>query len=270
LSFESVKLGRFIVSIEHPHLDNNDLAFADAPKAVTAIQNHYTGLLQGASNAGFASALTSLMSSGISKRATTSIRVKTDQVKTYTLENSVQRFIEAMNLGETRKWVENAIDQGRDIYLVVGFHTVSNACIIQGSLQRREAGGQIKLPIGLSLAAIGPVVPLENIIDPYVAGNYQVSEGGHIGFLAPGEQICALQYLKVCHRWLSSCNIDNTFLSKALHWKTYYQYRGDEEEENIVEVEAIELEELVGNCDREVASEGDILLLSLSSSGRSL
>ena len=169
LPLESVKLGRFIVSIEHPHLDYHDPAFADAPKAVTAIRNHYTGLLQGASNTGFASALNSLLSSGMSKRAETSIRIETDQVKTYTLENSGQRFIEAMNQEETRKWVENAIDQDRDIYLVVGFHTLLNARIIQRSLQGREAAGQFKLSISLSLAAIGAVVPLGNIIDPYIA-----------------------------------------------------------------------------------------------------
>jgi len=208
------------------------------------------------------------MSTGITKRAKTSIRIETDQVKTYTLENSGERFIEAMNLEESRKWVEDKIDMDKDIYLVVGFHTVLNARIVQRSLQGREAGGQINLPIGLSLAAIGAFMPLGNIMDPHLAGNYQLSQSGNIEFLAPGEQICALQYLKVRHRWLSSRNVDKEFLSKAPRWKSYYEYRGDEEEEeNIIEVETAELGEADDNWDRDVES-GEILLFSSSGSGR--
>jgi hypothetical protein len=89
-------------------------------------------------------------------------------------------------------------------------------------------------------------------------------------FPSPEEQICALQYFKVHHRWFWSRNVDDAFLSKAPRWETYYQYRGDEDEENVIEVERVELDIPVGNWDREVAPEGDILLLSSSSSGRSL
>ena len=105
---------------------------------------------------------------GISKRAKTGIRITTTQVDTYALANSGQWFTEAMSLEVTRKWVEKAIDQGDDIYLIAGFHTASNARIVQESLLGREVAGQIKLPVGLTLAAIGAVAPLGNIVDPSV------------------------------------------------------------------------------------------------------
>jgi hypothetical protein len=70
------------------------------------------------------------MSSGFSRRANIKARIATDQVKTYILGNSGRWFEEAMSPEVTRKWVERAIDQGDDIYIIVGFHAVSNARII--------------------------------------------------------------------------------------------------------------------------------------------
>jgi hypothetical protein len=143
-----------------------------------------------------------------------------------------------------RKWVEKIVNQGDDIYVIVGFHTVSNARIVQESVLGREVAGQIKSSLGLILAAISAVAPLGNIVDPHVNGHHQVIEGGQIQFVAPGEQICALQYRKVCHRWLSSRRIDKAFLSKNPRWVSYERYRDDEEgEEDIIEAETMELEE---------------------------
>lgn len=264
LPFESIKLGRFTVSIKQPHQEYHDPSCASAPEAIIALRNDYGGLHHSALNTGFTTALTSLLSSGISKRAKTSIRIATDQVKTYTLGNSGKWFTEAMSLEETRKWVERAIDQDDDIYLVIGFHTITNARIVQESIQGREVGGQINLPIGLSLATVGAIAPLGNIVDPRVAGHRQLTEGGHIEFMAPGEQICALQYRKVCHRWLSSRNVDRVFLSKGSRWVTYDRCRDDEEGvDDIIEVETVELQEPEGNWERDVASGGEVLLLLL-------
>jgi hypothetical protein len=264
LPFESIKLGRFTASIKQPHQEYHDPPCANAPEAIIALRNDYDGLHHSAHNTGFTTAITSLLSSGISRRAKTSIRIATDQVKTYTLGNSRKWFVEAMGLEETRKWVERAIDQGDDIYLVVGFHTISNARIVQESVQGREVGGQINLPIGLSLATIGAIAPLGNIVDPRVAGHRQLSEAGYIEFVAPGEQIFALQYRKVCHRWLSSRNVDGAFLSKGSRWAAYDRCRDDEEGvDDIIEVETEELQELEGNYERDVTSGGEILLLLL-------
>jgi len=262
LPVESVKLGRFTTSIDNPHQEYHDPPCANAPETIISSREDYGGSHQDAVSAGFKSTLTSFMSSGISKRAKTGIRITTTQVNTYALANSGQWFTEAMSLEVTRKWVEKAIDQGDDIYLIVGFHTVSNARIVQESLLGREVAGQIKLPVGLTLAAIGAVAPLGNIVDPSVTGHHQAIEGGQIQFVAPGEQVCALQYRKVCHRWHSSRKIDKAFLSKNSRWQAYDRSRDDlEEEEDIIEVETMELEEPEADWERDLAPGGEILLL---------
>ena len=80
------------------------------------------------------------------------------------LGNSGRWFEEAMGLEVTRKWVERAIDQGDEIYIIVGFHTLSNARIIQESVLGRQTGVQVSLPVGLSITAVGVIMPLAKLI----------------------------------------------------------------------------------------------------------
>ncbi|KAI9779880.1 MAG: hypothetical protein M1816_003327 [Peltula sp. TS41687] len=187
------------------------------------------------------------MSSGFSKRTKTKIKIATSQ-----------------------EVVERAIDQGDDIYVIVGFHTVADARIILQSELGREAAGQFALPVGLSLTAIGAIAPLGNIVDPSLAGQHQVIQGEEVQFVATGEQVCALQYRKVCHRWLSSRKIDEASLSKAPRWTAYDRCRDDEEgEDDIIEVEAVELQKPGGDWEEVEASAGEILLLPSYDSSRS-
>jgi hypothetical protein len=264
LPLESAKLGRFIVSIEHPHQEYHDPACPDAPEGLVSVRDDYHGSSQENAGNKFALALTSLMSAGFSNRAKTNVKIAADQVKTYTLANSTRWFMEAMSLEDTRKWVERAIYQDDDVYLIVGFHTVFNARIIQESVRGRETAGEISLPVGLSLAAVGVIAPFGNIVDPKISGSHQAAEGGRVQFVAPGEQVCAFQYRKICYRWFSSRNVDNAVLSKWPRWTTYDRSRDRDEEggrDDSIEVELVELQADGGDWDREEASTGEILLL---------
>ncbi|EEQ31388.1 hypothetical protein McanMca71_004500 [Microsporum canis] len=261
LPLESLKLGRFTISISYPHQDYHDPPCAGVRETIVSSREDFSGSKIGDSRAGFKSTLVSFMSSGISKRLNTEIRITAEQVTTYMLGNSAQWFAEAMSLELTRKWVEMAIDQGDDIYVIVGFHTVSNACISEESVQGKAVSGQIKIPLGLNFAAIGSVLPFANIADPRVAGHHQVIEGRQAQYAVPGEQVCALQFRKVRYRWLSS-KANKAFLSKNPRWVCYERSRDEEEgEEDMIEVEMTELDEPDTDWDRGVSSEGDVLLL---------
>jgi hypothetical protein len=66
-------------------------------------------VLCGENNTGFASKLTSLMSSGFSKRTKTRIRIETDEVNPSILDNSEVWFQEATSLDTTREWIEGVV-----------------------------------------------------------------------------------------------------------------------------------------------------------------
>lgn len=264
---DSVKLGRFITNIEHPHQNYHDPPSANQPGVLVSLRDSYTGEHHTASKSSFGSTLTSLISAGFSNRAKTKIRIATEQVKTYSLDNSDFWFEEATRLEATRTWIERAIDRGHDIYMIVGFHTVTNASISQDSIDGKNAAAQINVPASLSLAAAGVITPLGNTIDPGVSVHRQGLDREQSHFVAPGEQVCALEYRKVCHRWLSSKHVDKSRLSKVCHWPSVERSRDEEDgEEDIVEVELAKLQGLGGNWDKEVVGDEVLFIRSFEES----
>ncbi|PVI00225.1 hypothetical protein DM02DRAFT_474136, partial [Periconia macrospinosa] len=255
LPLDSAKLGRLVKYVEFPAQNYHDPPYPQAPEGKTVVRSQYVRVSQGENSASFTTKLASLMSSGFSKRANTKVRIETNAVKTYTLDNSAAWFMKATNFDDTRRWIERALG-GNGIYLVTGFHTVTDARIVYESIESHQLAGEVTLPAGLSLAAVGAIAPLGGILDPAVAGHQQVLDGANTQFVVPGEQICALQYCKISYRWLHSKNIENLKLSKVPRWTAEESWRKasvDEtkDEPDILEVEIEELEELEGDWEKE-------------------
>ncbi|EXM14337.1 hypothetical protein RAB80_016453 [Fusarium oxysporum f. sp. vasinfectum] len=260
----SVKLARFIRNVDHPHQSYHDPLYAETPKSTVSTRETFVGLNHKSSNTSFASALTSLMSAGFSKRAKAQVKITADCVKTYALDNSDDWFTKATDILATKTWIERQADRGHNIYMVVGFHTITNARIVQELVHGIGAGGQIHVPFNLSLAAFGAVVPLGEIIDPSVGGNTDGVDSAQTSFMALGEQICALQYRKIRHRWLSSKSTDTFRLSKSPRWSSVERSRDEEDgEDDIIKVEAAPLSEngLDGKWDKMDALGGEVLLI---------
>jgi hypothetical protein len=260
----SVKLARFITNIDHPHQSFHDPLYTETPKPAVSPREAFVGLNHKSSNASFASALTSLMSAGFSKRAKAQVKITAECVKTHTLDNSDEWFNKAMEILATKTWIERQVDRGHDIYMIVGFHTITNARIVEEFVHGIGAGGQIHVPVSLSLAAFGVVAPLGEIIDPSVGGNNDCVDNTQTSFRAPGEQVCAFQYRKIRHRWLSSKSADSFRLSKSPRWSSVERGRDEEDgEDDIIEVEATPLSEgaIDGEWDRMDAPGGEILLI---------
>jgi hypothetical protein len=90
-----------------------------------------------------------------SKRAKSKVRIETNLVRTNTLHNSTQWFEKAVSSEETRRWFERAIDQGGDVYFIVGFHTVTDVRIIFESPEGNKHTRRLGLPIGMALNTVG-------------------------------------------------------------------------------------------------------------------
>ncbi|KAL2192306.1 hypothetical protein P885DRAFT_47970, partial [Corynascus similis CBS 632.67] len=204
LPLDSVKLGRFITNVENPHINYHDPPSTSQPRVLSSLRGSYIGEHQSASKSAFASTLTSLLSAGISKREKIKVYVTTEHVRTYTLDNSDGWFEEATRLQITRAWLERAIDRGHHIYMIVGFHTFTNANIRQESVVGKNTGGHISVPTSLSLAATGVVALPGAVVDPKVGLRQQFLDGAQSQFVVDGEQVCALEYRKIRHNWLSS------------------------------------------------------------------
>jgi hypothetical protein len=245
LSKASVNLGRLTTSIDQPQQNYYDPPIE--PVTLTSSLDSFSGEKLKVRNTKFDFSLTSLISSAISRGTRSTVTVKTPLVKTYLLDNSEAWFKKATDLVETRRWIEKQFDRNRAVYMIVGFHTVTDAEISQEVAKAREAEGKVSAPVGLSLNAAGFIIPLGDLLDPSIGGRKQTIAEGRVMFQAPGEQICGLQFLKLRQRWFSSA-ADQLTLSEVQHWQSLEINKGaseDEDDDDIIAVDLLEPDGLV-------------------------
>jgi hypothetical protein len=228
LPLNSVRLGRFVINIDDPQQDYLDPVCDQVAEVIIKHHLEYNELQQTATDNNFTSVLTRLVSASRSKRSKLLTEVTTDQATTYQLGNSGLWFKNAVKLQPTRKWIEQAIDQGDDVYVVVGYHTLLDARIVESATMVSGFRAQLEVPVTASLGATGVVIPMGNIADPEISGHQQRCQGAQKQFVATGEQIFAVQYRKVRFNWLSSRDLDRAILEKENRWKVYWDIRGQE------------------------------------------
>jgi nucleoside phosphorylase len=254
LHLDSVRLGRFVKFVNYPAQGHHDPPYPQDPQQKSLIRYQNLVISQKTNSESFATKLAALMSRGFTKRAKTPARIEIDAIKSYYLDNSDAWFKQATDLDETRRWIERSIG-GNGIYFIVGFHTVTNARIVQDLTKGLNPDDHPSPLSSISPAMITAIAGLGNIVQAAENGNH---------FVATGEQICALQYRRVFYQWLRSKITDNLVLSKAPRWlaKDSWRQVNNEDEPDVLEVELggfeIPDEE---DWDQENDEDGKILIL---------
>jgi hypothetical protein len=250
----AITLGRFVTNIDEPHRDYLDPRPGKDFRIIEKIATQYDGTDSLRAQRKFGSELTAFLSSTVSSRTNASIHIKTKQVKTYYLDNNGQWFRDIVKLEDVRKWVERTIDEGEDIYVVVGYHTVLDARIAEQSREQKLLDGNLAVPVSSALLASGVVVPFGELVDPRLAGSSGQAEDLQRQFVAQGEQIIAVQYRKVRFRIFSSKSVDNATLAKGARWERYDRPRYLQSDmEDMVEVALDDDLSLEGDRDKYIA-----------------
>ena len=161
------------------------------------------------------------------------------EAQSYRLLNSRAYFLRICKEKDTWEWLENVITEGWNAYMVVGIHTVKDAEITLKYQTAQAMGVSGHLPVtALAGAAAGVPVP-DQTADIKINGETHKRHGGISGFIAPGEQVIAIQYHKLKFRWLSSRSLESTYLEMGNRWKVYLLDDKAEPEEEIEDVEDV-------------------------------
>jgi hypothetical protein len=266
LPLSAIKLGRFVTNINEPDGDYhdpgldkifniNEMVFTDCDTADTREVHR-----------NFGTELISLLSSSVSKQAKTSIQITTKQVKTYYLDNNRQWFRDIVKSEEVREWIEQIIDEGQRIYVVVGYHTVLDARVTEQSREEEQFDGKLKIPVSSALAASGVIVPLGTLFDLGLIGTTGRAEDLQRHFLAQGEKIIAVQYRKVrfrfldSFRFLSSKRVDKATLDQEARWKICNRTRYHQSDmEDMLEVALEDDLPLESNHEKYITGSGDVI-----------
>ncbi|KAL0631640.1 hypothetical protein Q9L58_009496 [Maublancomyces gigas] len=175
---------------------------------------------------------------------------------THDLNNSGAWFLKACAAIEARKFLENAMNNRSNVYLVVGFRTVHSGSLVKGSTwikgQTMDGGVPIRLLTGgISVSAIGM-----GAAAPSVKATVDARRDRERMFTAPGEYVFAILYRKIKFKRLSSRHIKNMYLEPANRWKTWWDWRGLDDEEDNDEDDVMEAY-LTDESDLEISDEED-------------
>jgi hypothetical protein len=217
LAFESVSLGRFVTNIDHPHEGYYEPKIG--PPTPVLAQFSFAGHQERGAKTSFGSALINIFAATVSKLAEASIRVEADEGTSYSLDNSEAWFDEALSLADTKAWVEGMVLRGRTIYLVVGVQTLTNPRVrfgVAGDAQK-QADVQVSSALAATLANMF-AAPSGSGNTPSLSAESTRHHISQHRFEASGEFVCAIQYRKLKHRWLSRRSLQGVQLSKTRQW----------------------------------------------------
>jgi len=224
LPFGSVKLGRLVLNSKAPLDDFYDQP--EIPEALCQEQQNFEQIQKNSKYSRLRARIARLFYLNQENRQEDAAYLTGSKAKTYTLENSGAWFKEACKTVETRKWLEAAITEGSDVYLVIGYHTIFDAHshVREGVTVRQETRGA---NAGGEQAEAG--------FDTTRNAATKVQRT-HVTL---GEQIYAVQYRKLAFKAFSSRIPETLALERGNRWKVFWGLRGVEDtgEDDVVQAD---------------------------------
>jgi hypothetical protein len=242
---DELPLGTLISNLKNPLQDSCRPPGIAIPKdgIINIPITHVQEILERTKGTNFHLSLTRLLSINSERSKTTSVSVSTPEAWSYTLLNPRTHFRQVCANRDTRKYMEECVEDGYTVYMIVAITTVKDANVTGSTDKSTKTAPGITIPvaeIATAGASLGLPDALGGIAD--VGGDVEIVRNvkAKHEFSAPGERIIAFQYRKVTFEWFSSGNIDRASLERGNRWKILIALRSGDD---VVEAELDETED---------------------------
>jgi hypothetical protein len=229
ITVEDARLGRLVLRPREPHQDYCDPS--GTPLILPKVEvESFKCFSQSLKSTSIQSKLTKFLSAAFNNKKNGSKDISATKVEINKLGNSGVWFKEACKDSRVREWIQESLDQGSNIYLIVGYCILidSQSDFILGGNMSGSAGAHFPVPLATG-----------NNLDVSMVASYerQCEEKSSAHF--PGQTVCAAQYRKLLFKWLSSKSLENGALEKGNRWKLAGAFRGEDEddEEDVLDVD---------------------------------
>jgi hypothetical protein len=216
LSSEEVKLGNLIPNIKDPELDSQECPWPlvlNQDYTIKPISDFYS-FFKAEKDVKLSAFFTKLLQASGEKESANHSKLLSGHGNIHTLKQPKSFFRSLCRDPKTRKWLQEQIEEGMDVHLVVGFVTFIDARASDGASAGRSIKGQGVVPV--TEAATGAP---GNELDVKFAGEYRVSEVGGRGYLAPGEQIFGLRLKALRFKLFFPKSVSRAGLQKDTSWE---------------------------------------------------
>lgn len=236
LPVESISLARFVVDMASPQRRFHDPIFDHPPQSTHHTQRDIQEHAQQYRNVKARGHLTELLQifRGIGDNAEAHIHATASISHELYQWDAV--FKDACSLQATRKWIEGALEDGQDIYFVVGFRGFVDPIASESISKLRVKGGRVQVPASEVVQANIPGLTLGGVLDPGVSASTTTARQNERSFSSDGEMVYAVQYCKVKIKWYSSRKLETSSLGKT-RWQVHWGVRASDEtvEDDVVD-----------------------------------
>ncbi|KAL5001351.1 hypothetical protein BDV10DRAFT_199226 [Aspergillus recurvatus] len=216
LSSEEIKLGNLIPNIKDPELDSQECPWPlvlNQDYTIKPISDFYS-FFQADKDVRLSAFFTKLLRASGHDESTNHSELLSGHGNIHTLKQPKSFFHNLCRDPTTRKWLQEQIEEGMDVHLVVGFVTFIDARASDGASAGHGVQGQGAVPV--TEAATGAP---GGELDVKFAGKYEVSEVGGRRYLAPGEQIFGLRLKALRFRFFFPKSVSRAGLQKDTSWE---------------------------------------------------
>lgn len=229
LALDMIKMGRWVADARVPHHDYHDSVGSETPprvyKTMQAQLRHVYDHHGGRSS--MVKGTLVAYSSAQKQRRDVDV-FSTEQSTIYQLDNPQDGFRAAIAHRENRDWMKRALREHGKIYVIVGYQTVKDARVENVRIKNKERWNGIQAPTSAAIAGTVGVPVLGDALDPGVAWGKHRADNSQTCFVAPGEQVVAVQYRRVRFRFFSSRDLDEVTLEGDARWRYFSDLRGQE------------------------------------------
>lgn len=253
-----VAIGRFVLYPEQPHFSffdpataaptpNSESALPPLPTVAVTPQKNYSQVLKETKSAGLQGTLSRIGLLALRNNHQDETHIEALAARSYRLNNSDEWFDGAVARSASRRWLNKMIiERKQTVFLVVGYRTLFDASVRLNARKEVEMEGEASVPVADILGA-GVATLLGGLGD--MGGNITFQYGRDQGrkFVAPGEQVYAIEYRKVKLTLFARRNLDRAMLDAKSHWEVLADLRGEgdaEDEDDVRVVEAQVVDEL--------------------------
>ncbi|KAJ6789699.1 hypothetical protein PWT90_00563 [Aphanocladium album] len=141
----------------------------------------------------FQAAISSLISVNLFRNSTHKFFIAGGMAKSYSLSKVGTWFKKALELDETKRWIQERAAAKEKIYMVVGFKTLVDPLIGVHHGNAGEVGADLSLPTDL--------LPNVGLSQVGVLASHKTAASKGLAFKAAGERIYAVNYRKITFKW---------------------------------------------------------------------
>lgn len=233
---DAVALGRLVLNIQSPQQEfyQPDPPIISADDITTQRLTKFNETLGHEKGSRVFALLSRFLHSSYGSESMSSSNISTALYTKYILLNSGDIFSDICEQQRARSWLQGAIARRRSVFMVVGLTALKNAQVRQQ--QGRASDTEVRAQIPISQAVSGGVAGLGDALDVGAGAALSTRTETTTSFIAPGEQIFAVQYRRVEFERFSRRRVDSAFLESGNRWQVYMEAKGGEEESDEIQV----------------------------------